>query len=340
MSDAGGTVSHEQAGYLLAVDPRSTLRCANVRMVREDSVRYLMRILTKNGYFENQPPTVYEQDPNIRACDVSETTRASKLFRIRDGAHRLCALSRMMAERRDPKFTENFRVQVRVVPFNPDDLSRRADVVGDNFAAENPITIRTTCDELQALMRVRSALIERLFSYSIEWEAVATSGGYKTAGMPKDRFPQMTAKFFDEFTRLMRKISLTKPRISTRAEVVSNLGYVQACVYLQGSNPPAMPPNAELNFIERHKRAPDHEGTATGASQKSVKWNNLCKLLPHAAKVDTPGDALREGGNGLIRVEGQDTRLWDIMCTANNRGTALSTIPALRRKLIRFYDIW
>jgi hypothetical protein len=176
---------------------------------------------------------VYEPDSNIRACDMSETARASKLFRIRDGAHRLCELSRMMAERRDPKFTENFRVQVRVVPFNADDLARRAEAIGENFAAENPITIRTTCDELWALMGVRSALIERLVSYSIEWEAVATSGGYKTADMPEDRFPQMTAKVFHEFTRLMRKISKTKPRVLTRAEAASKLVYVQACRYFQ-----------------------------------------------------------------------------------------------------------
>jgi hypothetical protein len=327
MSGAGVTESHEPAGYLLMVDPRNTIRCANVRMVREHSVRYLMEILTKDGYFANQPPTVYEPDVNVRACDMSDTERATKLFRIRDGAHRLCALSKMMASRTDPKFPENFRVQVRVVPFNIDDLARRADAVGDNFASENPITIRTTCDELWALMGVRSALLQRLVAYSIEWEAVATSGGYKTTAMPKDKFPQMTENVFNEFTRLMKKISGGKPRVLTPDEVAFNLGYVQACRYLQESIPPGMPPNAELNFIERHRGASDHEGAATGASWKSVKWNTLCRLLPHAAIVATPDDPLREGGNGLVRVEGKDTRLWDVLCAVNNKGAVLSTIP-------------
>jgi hypothetical protein len=96
-------------------------------------------------------------------------------------------------------------------------------------------------------------------------EAAATSGGYKTADMPKDRFPHMTTKIFQEFTQLMKKIFPTKPRVLTPAEVTSNLGYVQACRYIQESIPPGMPPNAELNFIDRHKRAPDHEGTAKPA---------------------------------------------------------------------------
>jgi DNA modification methylase len=327
MSEAGTKESHEQSGYLLWVDPRNTIRCANVRMVREDSVRYLIRILTKDGYFANQPPTVYEPDPNVRACDMSETERASKLFRIRDGAHRLCALSKMMVDGKDPKFTKDFRVHVRVVPFNTDDLTRRADAVGDNFATENPITIRTSCDELWALMGVRSALLKRLVAYSIEWEAVATSGGYKTAGMPRASFPQMTDNVFDEFTRLMKKISPNKPRVLTLDEVAFNIGYVQACRYLEESIPPGMPPNAELNFIERHKRKAVYEGAATGASWKSVKWNTLCRLLPHAAIVDTPDESLQEGGNGLVRVEGQDTRLWDIICAVNNKGTALTTVP-------------
>jgi hypothetical protein len=325
MSEAGVTESHEQPGYLLWVDPRSIIRCAKVRMVREDSVRHLMRILTKDGYTANQPPTVYEPDPNVRACDMSEAERANKLFRIRDGAHRLCALSKMMADRKDPKFTEDFRVHVRVVPFNTDDLARRADAVGDNFATENPITIRTTCDELWALMR--SALLERLVAYSTEWEAVATSGGYRTAGMPRANFPQMTENVFDEFTRLIRNISPWKPVVLTPDEAAIKVGYVKGCRYIQESIPPGRPPNAELKFIERHKREADHEGTATGASGKRMKWNTLCRLLPHAAIVDTPDEALREDGSGLVRVERQDTRLWDIMCAVNNKGTALSTVP-------------
>jgi hypothetical protein len=58
-----------------------------------------------------------------------------------------------------------------------------------------------------------------------------------------------------------------------------------------------------------------------------VKWNTLYKLLTHAANVNTPDDALCKGGNGLIRVERKDARLWDIMYTVNNKGTALSTTP-------------
>jgi hypothetical protein len=68
-------------------------------------------------------------------------------------------------------------------------------------------------DELWALLGVRSALIEQLVSYSIEWESVATSGGYKTADMPKDKFPQMTLILLNEFTRLMKRISSSKPRV-------------------------------------------------------------------------------------------------------------------------------
>jgi hypothetical protein len=119
-------------------------------MVREEIVRYLMRILKKDEYFADQLPTVYEPDLNARACDMSKTERTSRLFRIRDGAHRHYALSKMMASHTDPKFTENFRVQVRVVPFNIYDLARRTDNVGGNFATENPITIRSTCDVLCA----------------------------------------------------------------------------------------------------------------------------------------------------------------------------------------------
>jgi hypothetical protein len=43
--------------------------------------------------------------------------------------------------------------------------------------------------------------------------------------------------------------------------------------------------------------------------------------------VATPDEPLREGGSGLVRVEGQDTRLWDVLCAVNNKGTVLSTIP-------------
>jgi hypothetical protein len=92
-----------KAGSLF-VDQRNTIRSANVRMVREDSVRYLMRIHTRNGYFANQPPTVYEPNPNVRACDMSETERTSKLFRIRDGAHRLCGTARTKSSQRNFAF--------------------------------------------------------------------------------------------------------------------------------------------------------------------------------------------------------------------------------------------
>jgi hypothetical protein len=58
-----------------------------------------------------------------------------------------------------------------------------------------------------------------------------------------------------------------------------------------------------------------------------VKWDILCRLLPHAAMVATSDDLLREGASGLVRVEEQDTRLWDVLCAVNNKGTVLSTIP-------------
>jgi hypothetical protein len=53
----------------------------------------------------------------------------------------------------------------------------------------------------------------------------------------------------------MKRIRGGKPRVLTPDEVAFNLRYVQVCRYLQESIPPGMPPNAGLNFIERHRGA-------------------------------------------------------------------------------------
>jgi DNA modification methylase len=340
--------SSSEGGYLLEISPLQTFRKANVRQVKEGSVSLFLDSVNKEGYTRNAPPTVYEPDPAIAACDMSDAQRAAAKFHIRDGAHRICGIAKLMADPTREDYPDTYRIQVRVVPAASNDLECRQDAVTDNVVTDNRITKRTSCDELWALLGVRNFLIRDLMALSAEWVTACQLTSFTVANMPASKFPQLTQEEFDEFQKLMKKfvrkdesVPREKPqlRIPALDELIEEVTYVRACKFLRKYIPPNMPATAELNFIERQYGAGEVK-EKTGGSLKSVKWSILAKMLPHEARLMEATDVLQVGGNGLVRVEGKDTRIWDSMCILNNIGDPTSELPGaidIRSLQARFF---
>jgi hypothetical protein len=108
--------------YLLDASPLQTVRKANVRQVKEGSVSLFLESVNKDGYKQSLAPTVYEPDPAIAARDMSDAQRAAAKFLIRDGAHRICGIAKLMADSTCTDYSETYRIQVRVVPVASNDL--------------------------------------------------------------------------------------------------------------------------------------------------------------------------------------------------------------------------
>jgi DNA modification methylase len=323
------------SGYLLDISPLQTVRKANVRQVKEGSVSLFLESVNRDGYTRHLAPTVYEPDPAIAARDMSDAQRAAAKFHIRDGAHRICGIAKLMADPTRTDYPETYRIQVRVVPAASNDLQCRQDAVTDNVVTDNRITKRTSCDELWALLGVRNFLIRDLIALSAEWVTACQLTTYTVHNMPKVRFPQLSQEEFDEFKKLMKKFvrkDENAPRekaklcIPTPRELIGVMTYTRACKFLRKYVPPNMPVTAELNFTER-QYGPSEDKEKNGGSFKSVKWNILAKMLPNEACLMEATDVLQVGGNGLVRVEGDDTRIWDIMCILNNIGDPTSELP-------------
>jgi hypothetical protein len=184
---------------------------------------------------------------------------------------------------------------------------------------DNRITKRNSCDELWALLGVRKFLIHDLIALSAEWVTACQLTTFTVATMQKESFPQFSQEEFDEFKKLMntfvRKDSnapreKSKPCIPTARELIGEMSYAPACKLLRKYVPPNMPATAELKFTKRQYGAATEVRERTGGSFKIVKWSILAKMLPHEACLMEATDVLHVGGNGLVRLEGEDTRIW------------------------------
>lgn len=193
-----------ESGYLLLIDPRNTVRLTNVRQVKSGSVHLFLDGVREHGYSRTTAPTVYEPDPTIRAVDMSEEQRARAMFPIRDGAHRICGLALLMADPTETKYTDDYRVEVRVVPKPDLDLVRKQDAITDNAVTDNAITRRTATDEYWAILGVRNILVTELVGLSQRWQEIGLTTKFKTSNMPRSEFPSLTVDEFCEIQRIMK----------------------------------------------------------------------------------------------------------------------------------------
>jgi hypothetical protein len=108
-------VSPSDGGYRLDIRPLKTVRKANVRQVKEGSVSLFLESVNRDGYTRHLAPTVYEPDPDIAARDMSDAQRAAAKFHIRDGAHRICGIAKLMADPTRTDYPDTYKIRVRVV---------------------------------------------------------------------------------------------------------------------------------------------------------------------------------------------------------------------------------